>query len=952
MSEIPIVTSCFLCPALAACRHNIVNGEGKPGASILIVGQAPNETDDSYNRPFVGRHGKLLQLLLQGAGIPLSMTYRTNAVRCLSPGNRRPTDTEIAACRPYLIEEIRALKPAVIVALGEPALTSLYSMDGSAMLEYAELQKQYEADLKACNIETEAWMFRRTVAAGKQPKHDDGTKWLKPKRPRRPIKPKTSKKALKDIAGHTLIQPDTGIPMVASYHPSYLMRGHYNESTLVIDHLKKAKRIAEGTQTYGSLGDYMTIKTVEQLEALADYLLSDAVDTIYFDTETTGLKWKSDELLCISIAGTRDEGYVVPILHNPGTGVPELFWSLDDVDRVIELLKRIFGSKKPKCGHNVLFDMRMLERDANNPWITAATAFGIRINGKIRDTELMHHSLAESLPHNMTAVLTNTDMPFYEDDIGKYSMGKKRMAKVPNDILWKYSAADADGLPRIEEVLYPRMEAEGVDWVMENITYPMLRVCRNMEDRGVPINVEYFERLCRFYQDEEERLEETLWHVNPELGKFRWWVSNDLRDVLFKQLGLPPSGRMTKASKGCEDCKNEECELHDQTGADALKDIYEATKHPLLPIIMGLKKLRKMRDTYLDGGKGGWARHIRNERIHGTYKISRAETGRLASADPNMQNPPKGIHIHPAGGTCKDPKCKAFYINNYGIDTTNAFRDIIEAPRGKGIMNVDWNQLEVWVLSYELAERFGDSTLLDILLSGRDVHTVMGRMLFPDIDPEMSEAQWRVVHKDLRDKAKTFVFGLAYGLTVFGIVQRTGMSEDEAKYLLNRFFQLVPGLKKYFAYVRKSMLEHGYVTNRFLRRRHGEPSLIKAMGDDIALEASFREDINMPIQGGGSDLHSAASAITDSWKALQDRGCYAIMSVHDSLLFEFDWPNDEYALQTAWMIKNLWEETAKNMLTPEGKRLGWQCIVEADWGPTFGTPTWHLSADGAVKGPE
>lgn len=952
------VEHCTRCPQLVECRHNIINGSGKPSASILIIGQSPDEVAEQNNQPFMGRQGKLLQILMDLAGIPRSMTWRTQAVRCHTPDNRRPTDIELANCRPHLLEEIRSLQPKVIIALGEPALTVLYGMDGDAMLQYDADEKAFDLEFKQWQGALVAWEAARKALEGKRPKHEDGTWWLKPKRPKKPIKPKTQKKALKEISGHTLIQPDTGILMVPTFHPQYLMYGHWAECALVVQHFKKALRIARGEEVFEDLPNYATLKTVDDVAALRDYLLSDLAEMIYFDTETTGLEWKSAELLCISLAGQEGEGYVVPILHN-NNGQLEWFWSTEDLAQVIAILKQIFGSDKPKCGHNMPFDMRLLERDAKDIWISAATAFGIHVAYPHIDTEIGHAVIAEGLPHNMTNVLAvHTTMPYYEDEIYRLSEGKKKMAKVKNGKLWQYSAADADGLPRMRKSIIKIAVEEGSDWLLINVVYPMIRVCRNMEDHGIPIDLDYFERLCEYYRIKKNEKERELYEGYPELDRFRWWVPADLQDVLFVKLKLPKSGRMTKAAKTCPVCKdpNEKCDKHDATGAAALADIYKLTKHPILLPIMELKKLDKMQSTYLDGGNGGWAKHIRPDgRIHPSYKISKVETGRLASSDPNVQNPPKGIHIHPYG-PCKEGcpvKGPDLIAQRLNIDTQNAFRDIIRAQPGFGIMSVDWNQLEVWVLAYELAERFHDSTLLDILLGGRDVHTVMGRMLWPEVDPDMSEAQWRVIHKDLRDKAKTFVFGLAYGLTIFGIVQRTGLSEEEAKSLLNRFFELVPGLQKYFKYIHDSLLYKGFIMNRFLRRRHGmHAAIMKAMGADFDLEAYNREGVNMPIQSGGSDLHSVVSAITDAWQPLKDRQCYAIQSMHDSLAFEFYWPDDDYALQTAWMIKNLWETTARNLICPDGKPLNWQTLVECDWGLTLGTPTHHLSATGVMKGPE
>lgn len=980
MAEVYRVEECTRCPALVECRHNIVNGRGRKGG-VMLVGQWPDDYADRGGKALAGQPTMLIERLCETAHVPLQRVWVTNALRCHTPGNRRPTDVEIANCRGHLIEEIRSVQPGVIIALGEVALTSLHSIDGEAFAGFTAAEYQWASDTTVYERELAEWVEAKSANGSRQLKRPDGSKWLKPTKPHVVRKPKTHKFALKDIAGQVFTQVETGIPIIASYHPYYLTHGHWAETQLAKAHFRKAWRILNGEQEEGSLGDYVTISSLKGLHALEDHLerlLHDAdvagapTPTLWFDLETTGTDWKNDEILCLSVTDRVGFGVVVPILHNVGDGRLEPWWGAKNA-KAIKILKRIFALALTKGGHNMLFDTRFLERRADQPWITAATAFGIKVAGDLVDTELKHHAVAETLPHNMTSILSlETDMPYYEEEIHALSDGKKQMRKVPDDVLHFYSAADADGLPRMDEALSQRAADEGVDWVLYNVTFPMLRVCREMEDNGIPIDIEYFERLCAFYKEELALQQEAMYDAYPELGRFRWWYSGnqgrskgDLSDVLFNQLALPTSKLATKGGKDCPDCTREEpCEKHDQCGAAALTEIYNLTKHPILPMIMGLKRLVKVKGTYLDGDEDrkskktkvvklhGWKKHIKpNGRIHATAKISKVETGRLAFADPSVQNPPKGIHIHPLGAKCSDAKCKAFYRHAHGINSTNAFRDIIASPDpGKVIMNVDWNQLEVWVLAYTLSERYSDETLLNILIAGEDVHTKVARFIWPQ-DEEMPDWEWREKHGDLRSKAKTFVFGLAYGLTLMGVCLRLHCSEEEGKLLLKRYFQFVPGLENFFADIRRQVTEHGYSENWFRRRRHSpEAGLMKAMGENNLIEGLIREHINFGIQSGGSDLHSIASRLTvvDS-PALQSRGVRVILSVHDSLTFEVDAPSFEYVKQTAWIIKDLFEGVAKNLILRDGSRLGWQCPVEVEWGRTWGTPTWKLDAKGQTK---
>lgn len=969
-NDIPVITDCDLCPGLVACRKQVVNGDGDESPDILFVGQNPGPDENANGRPFIGRIGQLLGALCDLVGIAKRKTRRVNAVRCFSCNNEKPSPTEVDNCHDFLLQEIRGTNPRLIVGLGETSLDSLYLLPRrrEAMAYYERetvpeweranerILTEYTGNIAAWENACTAWKDAGATKGTGQPKP---RKPLKPKMLPRPKAPTKQKMSMASIVGHTLVQPETGIPLIMTYHPSWLMRDNWGKGDLVVAQFEKIKRLADG-EVQEELGEYVTIKTIPQLEALRDYLLADEVDTIYFDTETYGgiddpgggLNWKTNELLCISLAGRSGEGYVVPILDQ--FGEPFYPW-IGKYKRVVEILGEIFGSDKDKAAHNTLFDLRMLERK-RGLYVTGETAFGIKVNGRLKDTELAHQIVAESLPHNETTVLSlHTRMPYYESDIHHLSHNKRRMDLVPLEVMHPYSAADADSLPRIEEVLDTIIEEEGTRFVLDQIANPLLRLCWDMEQRGVPIDEEYFGSLCRFYDARIVQAEDALRQSVPDYEwerGFKYTYPPVLQDLLFHHLGLHIPDRKTKASRTCDACKMGLCFSHIQTGKDALLDIKAVTPHPVLDCLLTLKGLTKTKSTYLDGGKGGWKQHISpgDKRIHPSAKISRAETGRLAFEKPNVHNPPKGIHIHPVPTICEGKPCKNVFTETFGINSRNAFRDIVTAEPGKVIVNADWSQLEVWVLAYFLRDYFDDMTLLDILESGKDIHTAVARMIWSEIDAALPDHEWRNIHNDLRSKAKPVVFGTNYGLTIHGLMERGHFDEAEATSIMTRYEANVPGLPKYKAFIREMLYKHGYVPNRFDRRRHSKiVNVLRQLNKKNELESLVRENFNFPIQSGGSDMHSYISVATNNYAPLLERGCVALFSVHDSLTFETDAPNNEYVIETAWIIRELWMGLARTMPTPNGDPLDWHVPMECEWGQKWGTPEWKLNARGELE---
>jgi len=735
---------------------------------------------------------------------------------------------------------------------------------------------------------------------------------------------------LGDVAGQTLVQEDTGIPLVPTYHPAFVMR-RWAATPMVVAHMQKAARLAKSGVGSQNMGDYAPILSLPDLRALRTYLVGPEVKSFAFDTETTGLDWMRDELICITFSPNEGGvGYIVPILRQGW----EPFWNDNEWAEVICLLREIFASDKPKQGQNAHFDVRFLERRQDEEIITAATAFGLRVENLDQDTLFLSRALQENVSHHLTDLTAFwTDLPYYEEEVMQLSQRKRRMIDVPDIITWKYGAADADVVARIAPQLQEKVNEQGSGWLLDNITTPLVRACWEMERRGVLVDTKLFKKLCTHYTGVAKKYEKQLQEV---AGKKVSMAPAGLQQYLFKDLGFPIPNERTDGAKGCGVCTKEHpCIDHVTTDKAVLEALYAEHKHPAIPIILDLKGATKFYSTYLGGDTGGYGRYICSDnRIHAHVKVSFADTGRHSYEKPNLQNPPKDIHIPELG--LKD-----------------AFRQLFIAPPGCVLMNADWSQLEVWVLGYQT----GDPTLMGLLLGGEDVHTYVARKLgeleisdlFPNVGVGMDDQDWRQEFGELRGKAKVFTFGINYGLTDEGAASRLGCGMNESHALMGAYVtDIFPTLPAYFKEIERGMLTDYRIKNKFGRWRHfPEIPILQILGYKYDLQKLIRKGYNFPIQSGGHDLHGRAHVVTEGAEELKGRA-NIILEVHDSLVFEAKAPSPEYTLETAWLIKNLWERVAKETILPDGTKLGWQCPVEVSWGRSLGEQTTVLTANGNV----
>lgn len=876
--------NCERCPTLVSGRHCVVNGRGSPTAKVLFLGQNPGGQEDEQGKCFVGMSGHIIAALVKLAGFDLNDLWFSNAVRCLTPGNRTPKTDEIANCRPYLTDEIEELQPDIIVALGAVALQSLMG------------------ERLALGSSAGRTLYYQTMTA------DEGA---------------------------------LPIPVIPTYHPAAIMR-NWALAPLVLAHLEKAHRLFSGAQQTEMDGIYTVVKDLPHLEAWVENVKSAKVLSI--DTETTGTNWMDDEILCLGLSYEEGGGITIPLL---GQGIQTLdFWQ-GKYPHVVDLVGQILASPVPKALQNGSFDIRFLERESSMPFVTAATAFGWKVNNLQHDTMLYHKALHEEMPKeakpNELSFISSlyTDLAPYDEELRRQSKDKRRMDLAENEEVWGLVARDADAVSRLVPVLRQKVEEEGSAWVLDNISIPMVRVCQDMTTHGILVDRPYFDRLCTYYGNQ-------IADVRVDIEKHAGYEFNpnsnvQLQQLLFKDLGLPKTGRKTGAAKECDACRSGSCDKHDQTGLAILEELHQQTGHPILQPLISYKKLVKMKSQYLDGsdGQSGMVPHIKADgRIHGEFKTMGTETGRPSGANPNMLNPPKNVTI-----TLDD------------VVLEDAYRRCFIAGEGKVILEADRSQLEVWVNAY-LAD---DKDFLDILFSGQDIHCYVARKMNDHIPDEISDADLKEQFPEERRKAKDLVFGTQFGLTEDGVMDRMNCEREEARRTLDLYFNIRPGLKDYIDIRTKKVLRGEDDETPFGRRRHFPQIPVLSAARQGAgkwlyrqigavVEGLIREGINWPTQSGGSDLHSASHVWT--YKSCRggvlDGRAIDILNVYDSVVFEALCPDTDFIVQTAWLVKEHWTNIGKDLIMPNGKPLGWEIPTELHWGESWGHMPNRLSPDGKL----
>jgi DNA polymerase-1 len=604
--------------------------------------------------------------------------------------------------------------------------------------------------------------------------------------------------------------------------------------------------------------DRTQYEAVASEEAL-DRWIADARHKGYvaIDTETDALDNMVAKLVGISLATEPNKACYIPIGHVGGD-------LLSDAPRQLPA-ELALGKLKPlledpavlKIAHNLKYDWVMFQKAG----IDVAPFDDTLVMSFDLDAGRSNHGLDE-----LAQAHFDHECISFKSVCG---VGAKQISfdKVPLPQATEYAAEDADICLRLWLRLKPRLAEEHSTRVYQMVDRPLVTTVGKMERRGIKVDREYLAKLSGTFATQISALEQRI-YVAAE-GPFTIGSPQQLGAVLYDRLGLA-GGRKGKSGQYSTDVN--ELERLAGEGIEVAR------------LVLDWRQLTKLKSTYTDALQAQINRDT--ARVHTSYSLSGAQTGRLASTEPNLQNIPIRTEIG------------------------RQIRDAFVAEPGHVLMSADYSQIEL-----RLAAHMADvPQLKEAFSKGEDIHAMTAEELFGAVD------------RDTRGKAKTVNFAILYGISSWGLAGRLGVSKEEGKAIIDRYFTRFPGIRAYIDDTLAFAREHGFTRTLFGRKTHF-PN-IRAPNPNFRAGAE-RAAINAPIQGTSADLIKRAMNRMD--QALDDAGLgdvRMLLQVHDELVFEVPQGKEEAA---AAVVRKVMARAAEPAI-----KLDVPLDVEVGWGPNWG----------------
>ena len=563
---------------------------------------------------------------------------------------------------------------------------------------------------------------------------------------------------------------------------------------------------------------YETVRDLDALQVWIDKIRERG--WVAVDTETTGLDEMVADLVGICLSVEPGEACYIPVAHVSGSGdllgASERAEGQLTVEAALDALRPVLEDPAVlKVGQNLKYDVKILAR------------YDVKL-APIEDTMLLSYALHGGLHgHGMDQLseryIGHTPIPIKT----LLGTGKSQITfdKVPIDEATKYAAEDADVTLRLWKTFRPLLPKAGVTRVYERMERPLVPVLAEMERHGIKVDRDHLSRMSNAFAQKMAGLEAEIHELAGE--NFNVGSPKQLGEILFDKMALEGG---VKGKTGAY-----------ATGADVLEDL-ASEGHDLPARVLDWRQLSKLKSTYTDALQ----EHINVDtgRVHTSYVISGASTGRLASTDPNLQNIP------------------------VRTEEGRRIREAFVAEPGNVLVSLDYSQIELRILAHIA----GIPALKKAFEDGLDIHAMTASEMFDVPLEEMTP--------DIRRQAKAINFGVIYGISGFGLARNLRIPRSEAQGFIDRYFERFPGIKDYMDATIASAKEKGFVETLFGRKIHTPE--INAKGPKAGF--ARRAAINAPIQGSAADI--IRRAMIRLPEAIDGQPAKMLLQVHDELLFE------------------------------------------------------------------
>ena len=487
--------------------------------------------------------------------------------------------------------------------------------------------------------------------------------------------------------------------------------------------------------------------------------------------------------------------------------------------RIVNIFKPLYEDPKIlKVGQNLKYDLEVLRN------------YDIELKGKMWDTMIAHYLIQPELRHNMdymAEIYLNYQTIHIDELIGPKGKNQKSMRDLPPSQVYEYACEDADITLQLKNKLEPELKKYDCEQLFYDIEMPLMPVLAEMEMNGVCLDTESLSETSRILTNRMNEIEKRIYELAGE--SFNISSPKQVGEILFDKLKIVEKAKKTKTGQYV-------------TSEEVLQQL--KNKHEIVADILEHRGLKKLIGTYIDALPK--LINPRTGHIHTSFNQTITATGRLSSSDPNLQN-----------------------IPIRGEDGKEIRKAFVPEP-GCLFFSADYSQIELRVMAH-LSQ---DENMIRVFTEGKDLHAATAANIYKKPIEEVT--------RDERTKSKRANFGIIYGITVFGLAERLDIARDEAKMLIDGYFETFPQVRDYMEKSKEVARQQGYVTTLFGRRRY-----LPDINSQNATVRGFaeRNAINAPIQGTAADIIKVAMIrIFNRFKAEGIRS-KMILQVHDELNF-------------------------------------------------------------------